>query len=66
MITNGGNSIKKVVVVNWDGNTMSPCGVCREFMAQLMHDDYRNIEVMLDYESKRIVSLGALTPDWWI
>lgn len=66
MITNGENSIKKVIAVNWDGKVMPPCGACRELMSQLMPDDYRNIEVMLDYESKRIVSLGELTPDWWI
>lgn len=66
MITNGENSIKKVIAVNWDGKAIPPCGACRELMAQLMPDDYRNIEIMLDYESKRIVTLGALTPDWWI
>ena len=66
MITNGENSIKKVIAVNWDGKVMPPCGACRELMAQLMPDDYRNIEIMLDYESRRIVNLGELTPDWWI
>ena len=24
------------------------------------------IEVLMDYESKRIVTLGELTPEWWI
>lgn len=66
MITNGENSIKKVIAIDENEKAIPPCGACRELMAQLMPDDYRNIELMLDYESKRIVNLGKLTPDWWI
>lgn len=66
MITNGENKIKRVIAVNWDGKAMSPCGACRELMVQFMPDDYRNIEIMLDYENERIVTLGDLTPEWWI
>lgn len=35
-------------------------------MTQLMPDSYRDVQVMLDYETGRVVSLGELTPDWWI
>lgn len=49
-----------------DGRTGPPCGACRERVAQLMPESYQNIEIMLDYESGRVVTLGALTPDWWI
>lgn len=66
MITNGENKIKRVIAVNWDGKAMSPCGACRELMAQFMPDDYRSVEIMLDYENGRIVTLGDLTPEWWI
>jgi len=66
MITNGESTIKKVVAVNWDGKVLAPCGACRELMTQLMPQDYRKIEVMLDYESGRVVTLGELTPEWWI
>ncbi len=66
MLTNGENSIKRVIAVNWDGKAMSPCGTCRELMSQLMPKDYKNIEVMLDYETGRVVTLGELTPEWWI
>ena len=31
-----------------------------------MNDDYKNIEVMLDYENNIVKSLKELTPDWWI
>ena len=66
MLTNGEDAIKRVVAVNWDGKVMPPCGACREFMAQLMPEGYKNVEVMLDYEKNEIVTLGALTPRWWI
>lgn len=66
MITNGENAIKRVIAVNWDGKAMPPCVACRELMTQLMPKDYRDVQVMLDYESNRVVTLGELTPEWWI
>ena len=66
MITNGENAIKRVIAVNWDGKAMPPCGACREFMTQLMAQDYKNIEIMLDYEKNKVVTLGEITPEWWI
>ena len=66
MLTHGENAIKRVVAVNWDGKVMAPCGACREVMVQLMPDGYRNIEIMLDYEKNGVVTLGELTPEWWI
>ena len=35
-------------------------------MVQLMPDAYKDIEIMLDYERRRVVTLGELTPEWWI
>lgn len=66
MLTNGEDAIRRVVAVNRDGKVMPPCGACRELMAQLMPEEYKNVEVMLDYEKNEIVTLGALTPHWWI
>ena len=66
MLTNGENAIKRVVAVNRDGKVMPPCGACRELMTQLMPGEYENVEIMLDYEKNRIVTLGELTPEWWI
>ena len=66
MITNGESRIKRVIAVGWDGRAMPPCGACRELMAQLMPKDYRGIEIMLNNEKNEIVTLGALTPSWWI
>ena len=66
MLTNGESVIKKVLAVLPDGKTGAPCGACRELMVQLMPDNYKKIEIMLDYENEKIVNLGALTPEWWI
>lgn len=66
MITNGESRIKRVIAVGWDGKAMPPCGACRELMAQLMPKDYQDIEIMLNNEKNEIVTLGALTPSWWI
>lgn len=66
MITNGESRIKRVIAVGWDGKAMPPCEACRELMAQLMPKDYRGIEIMLNNEKNEIVTLGALTPSWWI
>ena len=66
MITNGESKMKRVIAINRVGKAMAPCGACRELMIQLMPENYRNIEVMLDYENNRVVKLGELTPEWWI
>lgn len=66
MITNGEDKIKRVLALMGNGKTGAPCGACREFMAQLMPDDYKSIEIMLDYETGKVVTLGQLTPEWWI
>ena len=66
MITNGESRIKRVIAVGWDGKAMPPCGACRELMAQLMPKDYQGIDIMLNNEKNEIVTLGALTPSWWI
>lgn len=66
MITNGEDSIDRVLAVMPDGKTGAPCGACRELMVQLMPDTYKDIEVMLDHENGRVITLGDLTPEWWI
>lgn len=66
MITNGEQEIKKVLAIMPDGKSGAPCGACRELMVQLMPDHYQEIEILLDRETGRIVTLGELTPEWWI
>ena len=66
MITNGENAIRRVIAINPTGKAIPPCGACREFMTQLMPDSYRTVEIMMDYETNKVVTLGELTPEWWI
>lgn len=66
MITCGEQSIKRVLALMPDGNTGAPCGACRELMMQLMPGKAKNVEIMLDLKSERIVTLDMLTPKWWI
>ncbi len=66
MLTQGEDRISKVIAIMPNGSTGAPCGACRELMVQLMPNTYRNIEIMLDYNNEKIVTLGELTPEWWI
>lgn len=66
MLTCGEDAIRRVIAVNGEGKALPPCGACRELMAQLMPEHYKSVEVMLDYDAGRIVTLGELTPEWWI
>ncbi len=66
MLTNGEQEIVKVLAIMPDGRTGAPCGACRELMVQLMPETYSGIEIMLDHETGRTITLGELTPEWWI
>lgn len=66
MLTNGEQEIKKVLAIMPNGKSGAPCGACRELMVQLMPNNYQEIEVMMDFETEEIVTLGELTPKWWI
>ena len=66
MITNGENEITKVIAIMPDGRTGTPCGACRELMVQLMPNNYQSVEIMIDYEKGKTITLGELTPLWWI
>ena len=64
MITNGETEIVKLVCVNTKGKVDSPCGACREYMMQLSKNS-KNIEILKDINTKEIVKLEELIPDWW-
>lgn len=64
MITNGESKIAKVVAIEADGKVVSPCGACREYMMQLDKDS-GDIEILLDLETKKTITLKELIPDWW-
>lgn len=66
MLTNGETGLKRVIAINSKGEAIPPCGACRELMTQLMPEEYKGIEIMMNYAQNRIVTLGKLTPEWWI
>ena len=66
MLTDGEDTIRRVIAISSKGEAMAPCGACRELMVQLNPEGYREIEIMLDYQRGRVVKLGELTPDWWV
>lgn len=66
MITNGEDEIEKVLAIMPDGTNGAPCGACRELMVQLMPKTYKDVEILMDYQTGRVVTLGELTPEWWI
>lgn len=66
MITCGEQEIERVLAIMPDGKCGAPCGACRELMVQLMPDSYKHVEILMDYDSKRVLTLGELTPEWWI
>ena len=66
MITNGEQEIEKVIAILPDGSSGAPCGACRELMVQLMPEKYKGIEIMMNYRKERTMTLGDLTPEWWI
>lgn len=66
MLTSGEDEIDKVLAIMPDGSCGAPCGACRELIVQIMAGKYRDVEIMLDYPTVKTVTLGELTPQWWI
>lgn len=66
MLTVGENRLERVAAVMPNGKCGAPCGACRELMVQLMPDAYRDVQILMDAETGRTVTLGELTPEWWI
>ena len=64
MITHGESQIDKVLALMPNGKVGPPCGACREFMMQLDKNS-GDIEILLDYDTRKSVRLSELFPDWW-
>ncbi|MBD5462436.1 MAG: cytidine deaminase [Lachnospiraceae bacterium] len=69
MYVNSGQSVIKRMIAFRDtppygeGSGM-PCGACREFFMQLSLKN-KDMEIMVDYEKREIVTLEELIPKWW-
>lgn len=46
------------------GGSGMPCGACREFLMQLSERN-RDMEILVDLETRKTVTLGELVPNWW-
>jgi len=67
MLTNGEQEIARVLCIAPDGRCGgAPCGACRELMVQLMAGHYQDVEILVDFETGKTVTLGEMTPGWWI
>lgn len=67
-INSGQTKIKRIICFRdkapyGEGSGM-PCGACREFFYQLNKEN-ENVEIMVDYEKRKIVLLKELMPKWW-
>ena len=48
----------------YGGGSGMPCGACREFFLQLSEKN-REMEILVDLETRETVRLEALVPNWW-
>ena len=66
-INTGETVIKRMIAFRSEPpkvNGGMPCGACREFLMQLSYEN-RNMEILTDYDSRKIVLLKDLVPNWW-
>jgi len=68
MYINEGNLIVKRMIAFRDAppknNGGMPCGACREFFMQAAYEN-RDMEILTDYKTRKIVYLKDLIPNWW-
>ena len=69
-VNDGEREFEAIAIVGGKNHSIEklcpPCGACRELMAQLMPDSYRSVEIMMDVEKNKVMTLGELTPEWWL
>ena len=66
-INTGKTIIKRMIAFRAEppkANGGMPCGACREFLMQLAYEN-RNMEILTDYESRKIILLKDIMPNWW-
>lgn len=67
-VNSGQTKIKRLIAFRdkapYGGGSGMPCGACREFLYQLDREN-KNMEIMVDYESRKTITLDELMPNWW-
>jgi cytidine deaminase len=61
MVSAGESRISTIVAVSSQGNILSPCGRCREFIWQI---DAANADTRVILQDK-VVALRSLLPEYW-
>ncbi|MDO4565710.1 MAG: cytidine deaminase [Oscillospiraceae bacterium] len=68
LLNSGQTKIKRLIAFRdkapSGGDSGTPCGACREFFMQL-NSENRSMEILLDYEKRKTVTLQELLPNWW-
>ena len=68
MYVNSGQTVVKRLIAFMDKapgeHSGTPCGACREFFYQL-NEKNEDMEIMLDFEKRKTVTLKEITPYWW-
>lgn len=67
-VSSGQTRVKRLIAFRdqppyGEGSGM-PCGACREFFYQL-NEANEQMEILVDYEKREIVTLKELMPKWW-
>ena len=64
----GQTKVKRILAFRdrppYGGGSGMPCGACREFLMELDPTNSQ-LEFMVDYESRKTITLGELIPHWW-
>lgn len=66
-INTGETKIKRMIAFRDEppkGIGGMPCGACREFFMQLSYEN-RDMEILEDYETRKVILLKDLIPNWW-
>ncbi len=67
-LQSGQTKIKRLLAFRdrppYGGGSGMPCGSCREFLMELNYEN-RFMEILLDYETREVITLKELMPYWW-
>lgn len=64
MLNDGENYIKKMVILNELEEVIKPSEESFEYITELSNE-LDELEVLVDYDNKKVSKLHELLPDWW-
>ena len=67
-VSSGQTKVKRLIAFRdkppYSGSGGGPCGACREFFMQLCEAN-EDMEILVDFDSRKTVTLKELLPNWW-